>query len=79
MYSYDNISRRLNSASTKFAPDVNHLSVWRQHHQELLTLSQLQGDDVTRRPDNVGSCRLKETLRRFDGVTKLERAIVGDY
>ncbi|GJT40860.1 hypothetical protein Tco_0940725 [Tanacetum coccineum] len=26
MHSYDNISRRLKSASTKFAPDVNHLS-----------------------------------------------------
>ncbi|GJW39488.1 cyanate hydratase [Tanacetum coccineum] len=25
MHSYDNISRRLKSASTKFAPDVNHL------------------------------------------------------
>ncbi|GJX50698.1 RNA-directed DNA polymerase, eukaryota [Tanacetum coccineum] len=26
MHSYDNISRRLKTASTKFAPDVNHLS-----------------------------------------------------
>ncbi|GJX49184.1 hypothetical protein Tco_0276029 [Tanacetum coccineum] len=25
MHSYDNVSRRLKSASTKFAPDVNHL------------------------------------------------------
>ncbi|GJW41158.1 hypothetical protein Tco_0067003 [Tanacetum coccineum] len=29
MHSYDNISRRLKSASTKFAPDVNHLRRFR--------------------------------------------------
>nr|GEU46421.1 reverse transcriptase domain-containing protein [Tanacetum cinerariifolium] len=44
-------------------------SVWRQRHLESLTPSQLQGDDVIRSHDDFRSYRLKETLRRFDGVT----------
>ncbi|GKF73921.1 hypothetical protein Tco_0220253, partial [Tanacetum coccineum] len=43
--------------------------VWRRHHQELLTPLQMQGEDVTRRPDNVKSYRPKKTLKGFDRVT----------
>ncbi|GJX15653.1 hypothetical protein Tco_0216485 [Tanacetum coccineum] len=55
MHSYDNISRRLKSASTKFAPDINHLSeeevVWgsqvvncREVDLTLLSLDDLIGN-----------------------------------
>ncbi|GJZ39727.1 hypothetical protein Tco_1084058 [Tanacetum coccineum] len=39
-----------------------------------LTPSQMQGDDVTRRLDDVSLCRSKEALRRFDGLTASQNA-----
>ncbi|GKC54837.1 zinc finger, CCHC-type containing protein [Tanacetum coccineum] len=54
MHSYDNISRRLKSASTKFALDVNHLSC---------VVNMVEHNNSSKYNDNKGKRKHHENTR----------------